>query len=223
MIMEKVKEIEKIKFMPSYMGSAAVDSGQLMICDPCYIDSQWENEDFEDIRVYVNKDTGDKLQFRVDFENYEQVIPKYEMTMNQLIQTGLWNQVDNHEVVNNFSYNACAKATLSNLGYGRLKFKMGHDGAGIAFRTAHGDGYYPVYQKFDEAGELISVEVVFDSGLVEEYSDMIEGHENSEYPPSQMRIYTAFIEDEKGKIIFDEEGMREDFEYKLAEMKKKFA
>lgn len=30
-----------------HIGMVGVDSGQLMICDPCYIDSEWKNEDFE--------------------------------------------------------------------------------------------------------------------------------------------------------------------------------
>ena len=27
------------------IGVVGVDSGQLMVCDPCYIDSEWEKED----------------------------------------------------------------------------------------------------------------------------------------------------------------------------------
>lgn len=29
------------------IGVVGVDSGQVVICDPCYIDSEWENEDVE--------------------------------------------------------------------------------------------------------------------------------------------------------------------------------
>ncbi len=32
------------------IGHVGVDSGQLLLCDPCYIDSEWEQEDFTDIR-----------------------------------------------------------------------------------------------------------------------------------------------------------------------------
>ena len=28
-----------------YIGSIAVDSGQMMLCDPCYIDSSWKKND----------------------------------------------------------------------------------------------------------------------------------------------------------------------------------
>jgi len=30
------------------LGVVGVDSGQLMITDPCYIDSEWEQEEFDD-------------------------------------------------------------------------------------------------------------------------------------------------------------------------------
>lgn len=98
------------------IGYVGVDSGQLLLCDPCYIDSEWKEEDF----------------------NGDNVSPKH-----------------------NFSYKACAQATLSENGHGQLKYKIGHDGVGVAFRTAFGDGYYPVYAKYSEDGTLKSVEVVF--------------------------------------------------------------
>jgi hypothetical protein len=140
-----------------YMGSISVDSGQLMISDPYYIDSEWEQEDFVDIRIYKNKETGDTLQFPKDFNSYEQIIEKYGKTMNQLNQTGEWESVDEHSVSNSFSYNGCAKNTLSKKGFGELTFKMGHSGAGLAFSTTIGDGSFPVYGKFNDDGILDSV------------------------------------------------------------------
>ena len=67
------------------IGYVGVDSGQLLLCDPCYIDSEWEQEDFQDIRIYEHKDTNDKLQYRVDFQNYQSPIERYDgKNMNQL-------------------------------------------------------------------------------------------------------------------------------------------
>ena len=159
------------------MGYAAVDSGQLLICDPCYIDSEWQKEDFEDIRIYQHKTTGDKLQYRVDFENYESVIPKYGKTMNELTATGEWVFIEEHKPRTGFSYNACAMHTLSEDGFGELKFKMGHTGAGVAFSTVIGDGMYPVYGHFTSDGYLKSVEIkIFDE--VEEESELFEEDED---------------------------------------------
>lgn len=148
----------KVKFI----GEVAVDSGQLLLCDPCYIDSEWEKEDFEDIRVYENTLTKERLQYRIDFPKYDVVIPEYGKSMNELLETKDWVEVyDSKEAENPFSYNACAKATLSEHGHGELKFKLGHVGAGVAFSTAFGDGMYPVYAKYSDDGTLQSVEVIF--------------------------------------------------------------
>ena len=145
------------------IGHVGVDSGQLLLCDPCYIDSQWVKEDFEDFRAYQHKDTGNKLAYRIDFPHYSEPIEAYGgKNMNELIETGEWEEVpDTKEAVNPFSYNACAKATLSEEGYGELRFKMGHVGAGVAFSTAFGDGMYPVIAHYHRDGTLRSVEVLF--------------------------------------------------------------
>jgi hypothetical protein len=144
------------------IGHVGVDSGQLLLCDPCYIDSQWEKEDFEDVRIYEHKVTKEKLQYMKDFSSYMEVIPKYVKNMNELIGTGEWEEVAySEEPTHPFSYNACAKATLSKEGHGELRFKMGHVGAGVAFSTAFGDGMYPVFANYMPDGTLRSVEVVF--------------------------------------------------------------
>lgn len=145
------------------IGHVGVDSGQLLLCDPCYIDSEWRKEDFEDFRTYQHKDTGDKLTYRIDFGNYQQPIDTYDgKNMNDLIATGEWEEIpDTQKPKNPFSYNACAKATLSNKGHGELRFNFGHTGAGVAFSTAFGDGMYPVFANYMPDGTLKSVEVVF--------------------------------------------------------------
>lgn len=145
------------------IGVVGVDSGQLVLCDPCYIDSQWKKEDFQDIRKYQHKTTGEILQYRVDFENYESPIAKHAgQTMNQLNASGEWELLETFETEHNFSYNACCKATLSDKGHGQLKYELGHDGVGVAFSTAWGDGVYPVVANYNDNGDLLSVTVHFD-------------------------------------------------------------
>jgi hypothetical protein len=120
-------------------------------------------EDFEDFRTYQHKDTGNELTYRVDFINYQEPIEAYGgKNMNELRETGEWEEIpDTKGAVNPFSYNACAKATLSENGHGELKFNHGHAGAGVAFSTAFGDGMYPVVAHYMPDGTLRSVEVVF--------------------------------------------------------------
>ena len=162
------------------IGHVGVDSGQLLLCDPCYIDSQWVKEDFEDFRSYQHKDTGKELTYRIDFRNYAEPIEIYGgKNMNELIATGEWEKVpDIKGAVNPFSYNACAKATLSEDGHGELRFNLGHVGAGVAFSTAFGDGMYPVIANYMADGTLRSVEVLFQN---DEDDDEIDDYYEKEY------------------------------------------
>ena len=38
------------------LGVVGVDSGQLLICDPCYIDSEWKDEDLEMKEILIFPD-----------------------------------------------------------------------------------------------------------------------------------------------------------------------
>ena len=93
------------------LGEVGVDSGQLLITDPCYIDSEWKDEPYIAARL-----SG--------VEGAEDIFP-----------------VDGPYA---YTYKGACHATLSN-GHGELAFRKGHNGAGVAFATAWGDGMYPVY------------------------------------------------------------------------------
>ena len=130
------------------IGHVAVDSGQLMLCDPCYVDEHWREEEFNRRRVYKHTKTGDLLEYRVDFEFYDSPIEKYGgQKMNQLLQSGVFKEADIEQYpMHPFSYNACCYATLSKDGYGQLgEMPL----LGIAFSTVHGDGVYPVYGNYN--------------------------------------------------------------------------
>lgn len=139
------------------MGMVSVDSGQLMITDPCYINSEWQDDEFEDIRLLKNTETGDIYQFRKDFSNYEEKIAGFDQTVNELIASGRLEtiEIDNTGKIN-FSYAGACYATMSEKGYGEMPFRLGHKGAGIAVTTVMGDGMYPVYaEKYD--GKIVRV------------------------------------------------------------------
>ena len=128
------------------MGMVAVDSGQLMISDPCYIDSEWEDQEFEDIRLYRDTKTDEIYQFKKHFQHYDEKIEGFTETVNELIQSGRFEaiEIDNTDKIS-FSYAGACYATMNEDGYGSLPFRLGHEGAGLAVRTALGDGMYPVY------------------------------------------------------------------------------
>lgn len=144
------------------IGHVAVDSGKLLLCDPSYIDSEWVKEDFEDLRMYEHKDSKYKLRYLKDFINYQEPMEEFGgKNMNELLATGEWEELPYGPAKHEFSYNACAKATLSDEGHGQLNFKLGHPGAGVAFSTVFGDGMYPVLAHYMDDGSLRSVEVIF--------------------------------------------------------------
>lgn len=139
------------------MGMVSVDSGQLMITDPYYINSEWQNDEFEDGRLLRDTETGDIYQFRKDFSNYEEKIAGFDQTVNELIASGRLEtiEIDNTGKIN-FSYAGACYATMSEKGYGEMPFRLGHKGAGIAVTTVMGDGMYPVYaEKYD--GKIVRV------------------------------------------------------------------
>lgn len=107
------------------LGEVGVDSGQLMITDPCYVDSEWLYEPFEDTQLRGVTAVG---------ESGKDIIDALAETLEQRIGADAFH----------YSYNGACRATLTS-GHGELVFPKGHTGAGVAFSTAFGDGLYPVY------------------------------------------------------------------------------
>jgi len=150
--------------MKKVIGSVGVDSGQILVCDPCYIDSEWKNEEVSFDRKHKHID-GTILQYRVDFENYQSVIPKYGKTMNQIIEDKEAIEMPESPAEHPFSYNACCKKTCNddeNKNDGQLDYFAGHPGVGVVTSSGYGDGYYPVIADIDDkSGRVKSITVVF--------------------------------------------------------------
>lgn len=153
------------------LGVVGVDSGQLMVCDPCYINSEWNSEEeFLDIRRYKDSVTNAVFQYRVDFENFESSMKEYDgKTPNQLIKDGVWEEQEVPEKIakiGNFSYAGICETTLqkNEKQGGQLNYKLGHSGAGVAFKSGMGDGLYDVFayiEEFPMWGErIVKVEII---------------------------------------------------------------
>lgn len=136
------------------LAEVGVDSGQLLLVDPCYIENHWKTDQFKDLRQYRHVTTGDVLEFRKDFSNYEQTIERYGKTMNQLNATGEWKPID-RPMPDGMSYNACCHATLSDAQGGQVDL-------GAAFSTGYGDGLYPVFVKRNAEGRIMQVLIDFE-------------------------------------------------------------
>lgn len=140
------------------IGAVAVDSGQLVICDPHYIDSQWKRDTAPAAPLY--KDTVDGTLWYCEchgesahpnaepFATFETPLPEYDgQVMNKLISTKRVRQLERGDPTGEFSYTGCCEMTTRRPGAGSLLFPMGHQGAGVAFSSGHGGGFYPVIAK----------------------------------------------------------------------------
>ena len=76
------------------LGHVGVDSGQLMVTDPCYL-NRFENNDYKPTRKYVCVTDKKKIiEWPRDFYNYEDdIIDGYNKNMNTLIKNKLFIQV----------------------------------------------------------------------------------------------------------------------------------
>lgn len=150
--------------MKKIIGEVGVDSGQILVCDPCYIDSEWKHEDVSFDRKHKHID-GSILQYRVDFERFDIVIPKYGKSMNQIIEDGEAVEMPESPAEYEFSYNACCKKTCcddEDKNNGQLNYQMGHAGVGVVTSSGYGDGMYPVVADIDDrTGRVKSITVVF--------------------------------------------------------------
>jgi len=148
------------------LGYAAVDSGQLLITDPCYIDDEWKETSDEELaetlkRTYKHKKTGKKYTHWKDFNSFEDKIGK--KTINQLIKEKILvktktKRKDKHK----YSYAGCCDATIkSKQSAGQLNFKLGHKGVGVVTSTGWGDGVYPVYGILGEEDRIMKIIIKF--------------------------------------------------------------
>lgn len=100
------------------IGHVGVDSGQVMITDPCYLDG-WKADEFDSVDAPLN-----------------------------------------------YSYSGACAATLGENGGAEI----GSGTQGVASRTAHGDGCFPVFQIIDGEGTVEGLFVDF-SGMTDPVED----------------------------------------------------
>lgn len=153
---------------PTLLGHVGVDSGQIVICDPCYIDSEWDHSDeYERDQVFDVKqnglisvcDMGEALKNGIRFDT---PLKQYEnMTMNELVAEGKAKERPVRET-GVFGYNGCCRATNSKKKGGQLNYRLGHVGAGVAVSSGYGDGLYPVVAHYNKEGRVSRVEIIFD-------------------------------------------------------------
>ena len=175
--------------MKKLLGYVGVDSGMLIITDPCYIDSEWEKKDFQDVRFYKHKKQktlfflyGNKKEI-INIPNKNQKVLETFVNFKQKLSTGktMNEMVANHEVkeiempdkkklIGTFSYPGICETTMKEKH--QIKFKRGHDRVAVAFRSGYGDGLYPVYGTFNKEGRCLKVEI--NCGLTPVQKDFLQ-------------------------------------------------
>ena len=163
-----------------FAGVVGVDSGQVLITDPCYLPSRGEKSEWDSEEVR----TGHQARYRagdgrtlacamhgpgepgdIRFPDYVTPIPQFgRRSMNQLREAGEVEVIpppEEPEAGAPYSYHGCCVATGGKGACGQLRYLMGHAGAGVAVESGHGDGCYPVYVK-RRGGVIVEARIVFD-------------------------------------------------------------
>ena len=177
------------------VGVVGVDSGQLMLCDPCYIENEWKKADAETRKVapaYRHKD-GTVLyctlhgtapeKDAIGFDSYSAVVEKYGKTMNQMGGERVVYAIPAiRKNPGEFSYSGCCTATEDRkLKGGQLHYTKGHAGAGVVTRTGFGDGVYPVLARYEDGDwgrRVAELRVVFIGDEDDETDDAQGDHES---------------------------------------------
>lgn len=143
-------EKEEVKLI----GVVGVDSGQLMITDPCYIDSEWIEHGFKGERHVRIMKGGEIIDAPTGTNGmtWNDEFRDSGMTWNEAIAKGLIEDMYQKET-GEFSYDGCCKSTIKK-SFGQLDFSKGHEGAGVVFTSGFGDGLYNVFATIKDFGEM---------------------------------------------------------------------
>lgn len=61
------------------------------------------------------------------------------------------------KLIGNYSYAGCCETNTAEKH--QLKYRKGHKGVAITFKSGYGDGMYPVYGTFNKEGRCLKVEI----------------------------------------------------------------
>jgi hypothetical protein len=148
------------------IGVVGVDSGQLMIVDPCYL-SDYKDQEYNLKHGIKIKATGEILLQGTcgenhDFFRWDQPVEKLGgKTPTEALADGEiehWDEPmrDYTNDPNGFNYNTVCQLSHP---YGQVMFAMGHAGRAVVFGSGYGDGCYPVYGYLNDEGRVMKVEI----------------------------------------------------------------
>lgn len=134
------------------IGHIGVDSGQIMIVDPCYL-KEWKDNEFNYRTGIRNLQTGVEIACwdvidGVGKINWGTPLPMYDnKCMNDLAEDEQnWEKFDEYPDAGDFSYSGACGITCKQ-SFGELGMQTA-----VATTTMYGDGCYPVYAELDRDG-----------------------------------------------------------------------
>jgi hypothetical protein len=178
------------------LGTVGVDSGQLMVMDPCYVDGEWvRNDNAQAIRVnfwgvdaaitaeWLRKtcpgaqieQTG-RTFYHVTFSHpgFDDYAVLQE-TIAKEAKAARWRVAA--VIVRQGTYDRICAATDSPDHGGGIPYKLGHEGLTVAFSSGVGDGVYCIYATIVDLGHpwgervaKVEIEMLSD----EDINEMIE-------------------------------------------------
>lgn len=153
------------------VGRVGVDSGQLMVCDPCYVDSQWvrdtEPPGHKTIvptaagrRHWKGLPKGWSATFPFEWGTYADVAPALGMSVSDALAAKLLEFAPESPPSRAFSYRgACEVSGKMGGDFGQLENGIGVPIA-VAFSSGFGDGVYDVLAQRNKDGRIVEVRVV---------------------------------------------------------------
>ena len=164
------------------LGHVGVDSGQLMITDPCYIDSnEWISQshpaflglrlagtDAEALARYLAHHNNDLTIQTVTPWVYKIIAPDQDSnTLTQFansVKAHMGWSTDIDMLFHDTYADICRLTTDTPERGGSLPYRLGHEGLAVAFRSGFGDGTYAVYATFRDEPEwgrvITKVEII---------------------------------------------------------------
>ncbi|HBY84676.1 MAG TPA: hypothetical protein DEO86_02260 [Colwellia sp.] len=140
--------------MQKILGHIGVDSGQVMVGDPCYL-SKWKDNEYDGRREYLGRDLS-KLVWPEDFTRYDEKIEPYGKTMNEMLKKRKFVEIKGTPS-GEYSYKGACEATVLDK---RLGGEIGK-GLAVACSSGWGDGSYPVIATYNEEGRVASLTIKF--------------------------------------------------------------
>jgi len=148
------------------VGNIGIDSGQVIIVDPCYLNN-WIGIDKKLTHTRGIRKGNKSYQWEKDFTNFDEPLKSESgKTPNGLVEEG-WEKWEKNPDLGKFSWNGICQLTMKN-GFGQL------ENLAVGSRTGWGDGYYPVYAYVKES-IVLGLAIDFDLfGLVDdEFSERL--------------------------------------------------